>query len=70
MIGSLLGWSLLGYQRLISPLVPRRCRYFPSCSQYAREAVLKHGALHGVWLAVSRLVRCHPWAPGGVDLVP
>ncbi len=70
MIASLVARILWGYQRFISPLSPSRCRYFPSCSQYAREAVLKYGALHGVRLAVSRLVRCHPWAPGGVDLVP
>jgi len=58
------------YQRLVSPLLGRNCRFYPSCSQYAKEAVLKHGLLRGVSLAVRRIVRCHPWNPGGVDLVP
>jgi putative membrane protein insertion efficiency factor len=58
------------YQRLISPLLGPRCRYFPSCSQYAKEAVLKHGVIRGFSLAALRIVRCAPWNPGGVDLVP
>jgi putative membrane protein insertion efficiency factor len=58
------------YQLVISPALPASCRYYPSCSQYAREAVLKHGVLRGVYLAAARLVRCNPWSPGGVDLVP
>ena len=68
------GLLLLGllwvYQRLISPLTPPTCRYYPSCSQYAVIAVRRHGALRGTWLAVRRLGRCHPWAAGGVDDVP
>jgi putative membrane protein insertion efficiency factor len=47
-----------------------RCRFYPSCSQYAKQAVLKHGVLRGVVLAVGRTARCHPWNPGGIDLVP
>ncbi|MDQ2865544.1 MAG: membrane protein insertion efficiency factor YidD [Candidatus Eremiobacteraeota bacterium] len=54
----------------ISPLLPPSCRFFPSCSNYALEALQKHGTATGVWLAASRIVRCNPWHPGGVDLVP
>lgn len=58
------------YQRLISPLLGPTCRFYPSCSQYAKEAMLKHGVLRGVPLAVRRIVRCNPWNPGGIDFVP
>jgi hypothetical protein len=58
------------YQHLISPLLGPTCRFYPSCSQYAKEAMLKHGFVSGVWLAVRRIVRCHPWNPGGIDTVP
>ena len=58
------------YRRLISPMIPAACRYHPSCSQYAQEAVLEHGPLVGPWLALRRLLRCHPWAAGGPDPVP
>jgi len=68
------GRVLLGllwlYQHLVSPLTPATCRYFPSCSQYAVVAIRRHGALRGTWLAGRRLLRCHPWTPGGVDDVP
>ncbi|MGH7522740.1 MAG: membrane protein insertion efficiency factor YidD [Gemmatimonadales bacterium] len=59
-----------GYQRFISPLFPPSCRFTPSCSQYALEAVERHGALRGTWLAVRRVARCHPWNAGGYDPVP
>ncbi len=62
--------GIVGYQRLISPLIGQNCRFYPSCSQYAKEAVLKHGVLRGVQLAARRIVRCNPWNPGGVDFVP
>jgi uncharacterized protein len=58
------------YQRAISPVFPPRCRFDPSCSAYAAEAVELHGAARGSWLAARRLAKCAPWHPGGVDLVP
>jgi putative membrane protein insertion efficiency factor len=62
--------ALLLYQRLVSPLTPPTCRYYPSCSQYAVTALRRFGPVTGSWLALRRLLRCHPWAPGGVDHVP
>ena len=56
-----------GYQLLVSPLLGRHCRFEPTCSQYFIEAVRKHGALRGVWRGVLRILRCHPWHPGGYD---
>jgi putative membrane protein insertion efficiency factor len=58
------------YQKLVSPLLPPSCRYTPTCSQYAREALLKHGVFRGLLLAVRRLLRCHPFHAGGFDPVP
>ena len=58
------------YQRLISPLLPSSCRFDPSCSEYMRQAILKHGVLRGLWLGLGRVMRCHPWNPGGADPVP
>jgi putative membrane protein insertion efficiency factor len=58
------------YQRAVSPVLPPRCRFEPSCSAYAAEALEVHGAARGSWLAVRRLAKCAPWHPGGVDLVP
>jgi uncharacterized protein len=58
------------YQVTLSPLLGPRCRFYPSCSQYALEAVRTHGALAGGWLALRRLLRCHPLHPGGYDPVP
>lgn len=62
--------SVRFYQNAISPLFLPRCRYYPSCSAYAVEALQIHGAGRGSWLAARRLGRCHPWTPGGVDHVP
>ncbi len=58
------------YSRAISPALPPRCRFYPTCSAYAAEAVELHGAGRGTWLALRRLVKCAPWHPGGVDPVP
>jgi uncharacterized protein len=58
------------YQYTVSPLLGPRCRFYPSCSQYALEAVQQHGALKGAWLALVRLLRCQPFHPGGFDPVP
>jgi putative membrane protein insertion efficiency factor len=58
------------YQRAISPAFPPRCRFEPSCSAYAAEALEVHGAVRGSWLALRRLAKCAPWHPGGLDLVP
>ena len=57
------------YQRLVSPALPRRCKYHPTCSSYAVEAIRRYGILRGVVLAAWRLLRCNPWSHGGVDFV-
>lgn len=59
-----------GYQLIVSPWFAPRCRYYPSCSSYAAEAITRHGVLRGVGLGLWRLVRCNPWSAGGVDHVP
>ena len=59
-----------GYQVVLSPHLPASCRYYPSCSNYAIEALEKYGALRGGWLAAKRIARCHPFRPGGFDPVP
>ncbi len=58
------------YQLLLSPWLGQHCRFYPSCSSYAQEAINEHGAMRGLVLTVKRLSRCHPWHHGGVDLVP
>ena len=63
-------WLLSCYKRFLSPLLPAACRFQPTCSEYAREAILRHGVLKGAWLSILRLSRCHPFHPGGFDPVP
>ena len=58
------------YQRLVSPLFPPSCRFVPTCSQYAKQAILTHGLARGSYLAARRILRCHPFNPGGYDPVP
>lgn len=70
MLRSLLLLLIRFYRKCVSPLFPPCCRYYPSCSAYALTAVERFGALKGGWLAVRRLLRCHPWARGGFDYVP
>jgi putative membrane protein insertion efficiency factor len=73
-LGRLLAWPLLGlvwlYRLLISPWLGNNCRFDPSCSQYALDALRIHGAFRGSWLAVRRISRCHPWGDSGIDPVP
>ena len=66
----LLVWILRGYQILLSPMLGQRCRFYPTCSNYAIEALRTHGAARGSLLAARRVCKCHPWNEGGVDLVP
>ncbi len=70
----LAAWPLIAlvrfYQRCISPLTPPSCRFTPTCSQYALEALRKYGPLKGLWLTLKRLSRCHPWGGSGYDPVP
>lgn len=61
---------ITGYRRFISPMIPPRCRFAPSCSAYGLQAVTEHGAARGTWLALRRVSRCHPFNPGGYDPVP
>jgi uncharacterized protein len=58
------------YRYALSPMLGRSCRFHPSCSEYAQEALERHGALRGIWLALRRIGRCHPWHRGGYDPVP
>lgn len=70
MIGMVLRILIRGYQLLLSPVLPGACRFYPTCSGYAAEAVARWGALRGGWLAVKRIGRCHPWGDSGFDPVP
>ena len=69
-MGRLLQWLIRAYQLLLSPFLGSRCRFIPSCSRYASEAIGKYGAVRGAWLAVKRIARCHPFCDGGYDPVP
>ncbi|MCR4852174.1 MAG: membrane protein insertion efficiency factor YidD [Prevotella sp.] len=67
---ALLLLPIVFYQRVISPFTPPSCRFTPTCSEYARQAIIKHGPVKGLWLAVKRILRCHPWGGSGYDPVP
>ena len=67
---SLLLLPIWFYQKAISPYTPPSCRFTPTCSEYARQALLKHGPIKGWWLAIKRISRCHPWGGSGYDPVP
>ena len=68
--GKIMVWLIRFYQLAISPLLPSACRYTPTCSQYAIDAIKIHGPLRGGWLALRRILRCHPWGGSGYDPVP
>ena len=70
MLVPLLRGLVRAYQLLVSPVLPPACRYLPTCSEYAAEALLEHGVLRGLRLAARRLARCHPWGGSGYDPVP
>ncbi len=70
MLQTLLTRLIQGYRMVLSPLLPPTCRFTPTCSQYALDAIARHGALKGGWLAIGRILRCHPFHPGGYDPVP
>jgi putative membrane protein insertion efficiency factor len=63
-------YLIRAYRYLVSPLLGNNCRFYPSCSRYAEEAVARHGIMRGGWLSLRRLLRCHPWHAGGCDPVP
>lgn len=63
-------WLIYGYQLVLSPWLGQQCRFYPSCSHYAQQAILTHGVIKGFYLTTRRLLRCHPWCEGGVDPVP
>ncbi|GAB3459114.1 membrane protein insertion efficiency factor YidD [Massilia terrae] len=69
-MSTLLAWLVRAYQLLVSPMLGQNCRFYPTCSNYALEALRTHGAVRGSWLAARRVCRCHPWNEGGVDPVP
>jgi len=66
----LLIWLIKGYRYLISPMMGRSCRFYPTCSSYTLEAIERYGVLRGGWLGIKRILRCHPYNEGGVDPVP
>ena len=70
MIAGCLRLAVRGYRLLVSPVLAPSCRFLPSCSEYAEQALSRHGALRGGWLVARRLCRCGPWHPGGIDPVP
>ena len=69
-IGQAMRGTIRLYQLVVSPILPASCRFMPSCSSYAMDAIQRHGPLAGSWLATKRICRCHPWNDGGYDPVP
>jgi putative membrane protein insertion efficiency factor len=69
-VKTLLLGAIRAYRYLLRPMLGANCRFYPSCSDYASEAITRHGAARGTWLALRRIGRCHPWHPGGYDPVP
>jgi putative membrane protein insertion efficiency factor len=63
-------WLIRAYQLLLSPVLAPKCRFYPTCSEYAYQAILRHGLLQGISLALKRILKCHPFDPGGIDPVP
>lgn len=70
MMARILVWIVKAYQLVLSPFFGQQCRFYPTCSQYAVEAIQKHGALLGSYYTIRRLLRCHPWCDGGHDPIP
>jgi putative membrane protein insertion efficiency factor len=70
MMARLLIWMIKAYQVLLSPFFGQQCRFYPTCSQYALDAINKYGAITGAYYTVRRLLRCHPWCAGGHDPIP
>lgn len=70
MMARILVWIVKAYQLVLSPFFGQQCRFYPTCSHYAVEAIQKHGALRGSYYTVRRLLRCHPWCDGGHDPIP
>lgn len=68
--GTIMRGAIRGYQLFISPLIPGKCRYWPSCSAYGMTAIARHGAMRGGWLTLLRILRCNPWGGWGYDPVP
>lgn len=69
-VARILVWVVKAYQLVLSPIFGQQCRFYPTCSQYAIEAIRKHGVFLGSYLTVRRLLRCHPWHAGGHDPIP
>ncbi|MCM1449893.1 MAG: membrane protein insertion efficiency factor YidD [Clostridiales bacterium] len=69
-LARIMSWPVMFYRGAISPMFPSCCRFTPTCSEYALEALRRHGALKGGWLTLRRLLRCHPWGGSGYDPVP
>ncbi|WCN39289.1 membrane protein insertion efficiency factor YidD [Aneurinibacillus uraniidurans] len=67
---TILLFLIRAYQRILSPLLPPSCRFYPSCSHYGLEAIQRFGAFKGGWLTIKRILKCHPFHPGGIDPVP